>query len=90
MILNLLGSLGSNHRTVASRILSSRISSKSLQSLRSLGTPWRHVCKYPRHLFLPFPLPFVPDPLDTTLPARDVCDADADLLPFLTTSSCLF
>lgn len=41
------------------------------------------------HLFLPLALAFELVPLEETLTARDVCPELA-LLPFLTTSSCLF
>lgn len=47
--------------------------------------------EYNTHLFLAFDFPLAaePEPLDATLAARDVW-AVVDLLPFLTTSSCLF
>lgn len=43
------------------------------------------------HFFFPFdfPLGVEVDPLDATLPAREFCVV-VDLLPVLTTSSCLF
>ena len=41
------------------------------------------------HFFFPLALAFDPVPLDDTLTALDVCPELA-LLPFLTTSSCLF
>ncbi len=43
------------------------------------------------HFFLPFPLPLAPVPFDDTLTALEVwLELGLPLLPFLTTSSCLF